>query len=607
MKTNLLRLIIVGAFLGTQGTAQVTYSTVALQGSTNPGIPVPNLNRNLFSAINSKGNALVLGISSGSVFNGRVDGLWAGAPGSAQLLALDGTPAPGAEPDALFLIFEDGSLETQATDYAINSAGQVVLRALLRGSATADNDLGLWVGVPGALQLVARKGSPAPETEPGTVFSDISPGTARILPGPVINAAGQVAFAASLSGPSINPANGTGIWMGTPGSLRLVVRGQGMVVNPLINDAGQVAYWTGAGIWTGPPGATQLLVRLGAPAPGLQGITNQFVNGQLTFNNAGQVAFYANLGGPGVVATNNRALWLADNNGLNLIARTGTQAPGVSPGIVFSDFPGLISFAAGPIPVLNGAGEVAFVARLAGPGATATNNLGIWITAPNGPRLVARTGDLAPGIADGVRFQGMGAQPALTDKGDIAFQALLNGPGVAPTNNTAIYVGKAGALRVAARTGTQIDAGNGVMGFLTNIRHVSTGLGSSQGGHSPGLGEDGQVLFSASLFNSATLRDRNAVLIATPAHEAGGQRPRILSMVKTGDNVQIRFTTEAGRRYGLETRENLNTTPWAALPGDVVAGSTEATLTDTADSKGATLFYRIRVIWPPTSKQFANP
>src|SRR5438132_7877597 len=255
MKTNLLSpgVLFAAALCCVPADAQTTYGLVALDGSANPAIPVPNLNLNLFNAINSKGEALVLGTSTGTFLNGNVDGLWAGPPGAAQLLALDGTPAPGTEPDALFLVFDNANFQGQATDYSINSAGQVVLRALLRGSATSDNDLGLWVGAPGALQLVARKGSSAPDTEPATVFSDISPGTGLGLAAATVNASGQVAFAGSLSGPSVNANNSSGIWAGAPGSLRLVLRRSGLVVNPLLNDAGQVAYSTAAGIWTGAP------------------------------------------------------------------------------------------------------------------------------------------------------------------------------------------------------------------------------------------------------------------------------------------------------------------------------------------------------------------
>src|SRR5262249_33497484 len=140
--------------------------------------------------------------------------------------------------------------------------------------------------------------------------------------------------------------------------------------------------------------------------------------------------------------TNNRALWLAANNSLSLLARTGTQAPGVNAGIVFSEFTAAISLAAGTVPVLNGVGQVAFLAKLAGPGVTTTNDFGIWLATSGSAQLVAREGDPAPGTPDGVRFSSLSTQPALNDKGQLAFQALLIGPGVTGTNNTSIFVGK---------------------------------------------------------------------------------------------------------------------------------------------------------------------
>jgi hypothetical protein len=587
MKVKFLSLAILfaAALCCVPADAQITYSLVAIDSSTNPAVPVPNLAPTLFNAISSKGQAVVLGTSAGTFLNGKVDGLWAGPPGAAQLLALDGTPAPGVEPDALFLIFDNFNFQGQDTDYSINSSGQVVLRAALRGSATADNNLGLWVGAPGALQLVARKGSAAPDTEAGTVFSDISPGTAVGLPGPAVNASGQVAFAASLSGPSVNANNGSGIWAGAPGSLRLVLRGSGFLADPLLNDAGEVAFSTAAGIWTGAPGATQLLVRFANPAPGLPGVTLQTLSGTLAFNNAGQVAFPAILSGTGVVATNNRSLWSASGGSVNLLARTGTQAPGVNAGVVFSDFPGTITLAAGTVPVLNGAGQVAFVAKLAGPGVTAMNDSGIWLATSGNVQLVAREGDPVPGTVDGVTFPSfISTQPALNDKGEIAFLAL----------NTTIFVGKPGALQIVARTGTQIDAGNGVTGLLTILGKLYTGLGSSQGGHSPGIGENGEVLFSGSIVNANILR--NAVLMATPGPGTGSGdgAPRILSIVKTDNDVQIRFTTQPGKLYTLESNDELNPVNWGALPGNLTASGTEATITDASNGKGATRFYRIR-------------
>src|SRR5205085_3554753 len=122
----------------------------------------------------------------------------------------------------------------------------------------------------------------------------------------------------------------------------------------------------------------------------------QGLNGTLTFNNGGQVAFPAILSGTGVVPTNNRSLWLASGGSVNLLARTGTQAPGVGAGIVFSDFTSTISLAAGTVPVLNGVGQVAFVAKLAGLGITATNDSGIWLATSGNVELVARKGDPAP-------------------------------------------------------------------------------------------------------------------------------------------------------------------------------------------------------------------
>ena len=52
-------------------------------------------------------------------------------------------------------------------------------------------------------------------------------------------------------------------------------------------------------------------------------------------NDAGQVAFRANLAGSGVDSTNNQGIWSEGSGSLALVARTGSAAPGAPDGVNF--------------------------------------------------------------------------------------------------------------------------------------------------------------------------------------------------------------------------------------------------------------------------------
>ena len=99
------------------------------------------------------------------------------------------------------------------------------------------------------------------------------------------------------------------------------------------------------------------------------------------------VLFLATLKGNGVKPTNNKALLFGTSH--TKIARTGdpaTDSAGATGTAVWSSF---ISHA-----LAGGQGRPVFVAKLAGSGVTAKNNMGIWATDSSGDvRRVLRTGD----------------------------------------------------------------------------------------------------------------------------------------------------------------------------------------------------------------------
>jgi hypothetical protein len=100
----------------------------------------------------------------------------------------------------------------------MNAAGETAFRASLAGAGvTVDNNTGLWFGLPGSLDLIARKGAAAPGTPEGVSFATFD--------APVLNASGQIAFVGGLAGAGVTAANDRGIWATDAfGQLQLIVR-----------------------------------------------------------------------------------------------------------------------------------------------------------------------------------------------------------------------------------------------------------------------------------------------------------------------------------------------------------------------------------------------
>ena len=218
---------------------------------------------------------------------------------------------------------------------------------------------------------------------------------------PIINNVGQTAFAARLSGGSVNEGNNHGIWLeGGGAGLELVARegehapglpsgaslagtlnDEGFLVLNL-NDAGQTAF-TGrlndpgvtsindGGIWSGGgEEGLRLVVRSGFPVPGVTGSDDVYAFLSPTLNSSGKTAFawidsvFLAYRGPSSIGSE------SEGGGVTLLASAGDPAPGTGGGFEFSYFRGPISF--------NDLGQTAFRGHLDGPVIRSHNDLGIW-------------------------------------------------------------------------------------------------------------------------------------------------------------------------------------------------------------------------------------
>ena len=326
-----------------------------------------------------------------------------------RTVALSGQSAPGVE----------GASFRHFSSPALNTAGQTAFGASLvvGGNVDSTNDSGTWSEGSGRLSLIAREGSPAPGTA-GARYSDFTPASFEFNSLPAINNAGQTVFRRFLqTGGDVNRSNDVGLWSEGSGNLSLVSRessvapgtggahfgggtgGYPFIEDPVINDAGQTAFRgllqtrgaitssNDSGIWSEGSGTLALVAREGSVAAGTGGARFRELQ-KPAINGVGQTAFLAVLRtGGSVDSSNNSGIWSEGLGTLALVAREGSPAPGTD-GVNFGDF--LFSS-----PVINGAGQTAFLARLEG------GDAGIWAEDRSGVlRKVVRNGDLLE-VADG--------------------------------------------------------------------------------------------------------------------------------------------------------------------------------------------------------------
>jgi hypothetical protein len=156
-------------------------------------------------------------------------------------------------------------------------------------------------------------------------------------------------------------------------------------------------------------GALRTVVQSGLAAPG-GGRFDRFDVASLPVaapvNARGQVAFYATV----LHAAAREGIFLAESGHVTKLAAFGDSLPGGGT---------LAEFGPPPLPSLNVAGHVAFVAQIAGGRATE----GVFLVGTEGLQVVALVGDEAPGVPAGVLVDF--DAPALNDNDELAFVASV--------------------------------------------------------------------------------------------------------------------------------------------------------------------------------------
>lgn len=472
------RVLAIAAAAGLAGTAGAIEPTIVMRS----GMPAPGtagVFEEVFGppAIDAAGDVVfgALLAEGPGVADGSRTGIWATEAGLLGLAARAGSPAPGTS-GAVFEYFGGEPVLVTRRGGNVGFVGGLVDGV---GGVTNDNNMGVWAGPPGSLELVLREGDPAPGI-PGAIVGD--------LQSPWLGADGSVAISGALEiGPGgVVGATSRVVWVGMPGALQpaartgdpapgtpsvfdlLVVQGYGGVDS--LAFLGEIAFINGvtftedAGGWAGGPGSLELVGREGDPSPILGATFRNF--GTLSINREGVTAFaqYLNSDAPGIDFTNNHALWIGSGGFFELIAQRGDGAapmPGAPPhgdvriNDVYGEF-------------ITRADQVVYRAGLFGDDVTSGDDIALFQTyrvgGPRLTRMIAREGvplagtDRGQGPAEFDRFL---EDPFANASGDVVFKARLRVGvgGVTSDTDEGIWawVGERGALLPVVVEGQSID------------------------------------------------------------------------------------------------------------------------------------------------------
>jgi len=208
-------------------------------------------------------------------------------------------------------------------------------------------------------------------------------------------------------------------------------------------------------------------------APGQASGVNYSSFNSHALNDAGQVAFGGRLTGTGVSgSTSGQISSEGSGSGLTVIARQGSQTAGLPASINYSLFLDGLG--------INDTGQALFVSQLSGTGSVNAGNDTAIFREDSDVSVIAREGDQAPGLDEGVRYSTL-MSPSFNDSGQTAFLAMLAGDAVTGANNGVIYsAGSGSGLVPIAREGDQIAGMNpGVLFGSTTAKPVLNNVGQA--------------------------------------------------------------------------------------------------------------------------------
>jgi len=301
-----------------------------------------------------------------TITSANSEALFGGPFGSQSLLVQKGDAAPGT----VGASFNQAFVGISPVTAGMNRNGRLFFMAALTGgdvvtTSGLNNQTGLFAGLPGALELVARKGNPVSGLG-GAVAVDTFSTMTTLL---VMNDADQLLYDVALSTTQggATATNDRALMVHVPGGPSTV----------LVRE-GDSAPGTS-------PSATFNAISGDAWAPGQSGNC---------WTRLGTTCFVSDLRGGDVVAgVNDRAVFTGGVGTLALAVRKGDAAPGTDG--VFANF-------ATAGCMINAAGRLSITASLSGGTTTSANDSGIWTGLPGALTLVVREGQVMPGTGGSV-------------------------------------------------------------------------------------------------------------------------------------------------------------------------------------------------------------
>jgi hypothetical protein len=333
-------------------------------------------------------------------------------------------------------------------------AGWWVLNPKIAGPGITEdvNDRVVLVGPPGDLVLVMQAGDQALGCEPG-VYTDPRSFGGWLTDDGTEEGEHWLLVCADLAGAGVTLLNDHACWAGTRDNLQLIYR-KGMpapgcgwmfgnMVDPIISDAGQVAFFgdaCGGGRWIGGPdwsGADPLtmLVHDDFAVPTMPEFTWRYsAQCHTELNVHGRMLEAGSIRGPGVTTANDRVLFYRDDSGYHLMHREGDPVPSVGPDVTVSGFGGCW---------INNRDEAIYGLIYAGPGITEANKRSVWFGPLGATSQSLRDNDPAPTFGPDVLISVVGAVSAfaaMNDVGDVVGPSLIVGPGITDEDNVILWL-----------------------------------------------------------------------------------------------------------------------------------------------------------------------
>jgi hypothetical protein len=403
------------------GSSRSTLKLVVQGGSQAPGLPAGILLRT------TTGSATALGSTprispdgrmfwGSSLYDGGVtvtsandQAVFGGFLGAQGTYVRRGDVAPGTGGATYVQAFSSPNMATTG----INRNGRIYfLGALTVGTGVPavtttsgmNNQAGVWAGLPGALELVARRSDPVAAI-PGVFANDTS---ATLSNFQQMNNAGHLLYDLLLSQTQGTPA-------ATPTS-----------------DYAVMVFTPGAG--------SQVLVREGDTAPGtftpstMTSATFNAISGSSWSPGIGvngwtrndETIFTSDLvGGDVIPSVTDRAVFKGGVGTLAMIARRGDPAPGTD---------GVYSAFTSGGQLLNASGQVCLKGTLEGGTTVAANDTAIWAGAPGSLALVLREGDILPGTGGSIAGSLSSAATYFNDQGQVLITVALTGGTITGTS-----------------------------------------------------------------------------------------------------------------------------------------------------------------------------